>query len=106
MVHQLCLEKSQAFVPKGSSSAGERFSFFPPQEDSYFQQAVGADGHCHENKHSSPAFCKMEALKNMIISQTCSDIGLNHAHLLYDAEVRRPSQGNIRRRVVALCCEV
>jgi hypothetical protein len=84
MVHQLCLENSQAFVPKGGSSAGEHFSVFPRKEDSCFQQAIGGDGYCHEKYHSSHVFCKIEALNNMIISQTCSDNGLNHAHLLYD----------------------
>lgn len=98
MVHQLCLKNSQAFVPKGSSSAGEHFSFFPPQEDSCFQQAFGADEYCHEKNHSSRVLCKIEALNNMIISQTCSDIDLDHAHLLCDAEVRRPSRGYVSRR--------
>ena len=55
MVHQLCLENSQAFVPKGSSSAGEHFLLPPPQEDSCFQQAVGGDGYRHEKQ--SFQFC-------------------------------------------------
>jgi hypothetical protein len=104
MVHQLCLENSQAFVPKGISWAGEHFSLFPPQEDSCFQQAVGGDGYCHERNHSSPVFCKIEPLNNMVISQTCSDMGLNHAHFLYDAEVRcrneEPSVGRLWHYVV------
>jgi hypothetical protein len=70
-------------VPKGSSSAGEYFSLRRPQKDACFQQAVGGDGYCHEKKkdHSSSVFYKIEALNNMITSQTCSDVGLNHAHL-------------------------
>jgi len=59
-----------------------------------------------KNNHSSSVFCKIEPLNNMIMSQTYPDIGLNHAHLLYYAEVMWPSRGNVRRRVAALCCEV
>ena len=106
LLHQLRLENIQAFVPKGSSSAGEHFSLPPPHEDSCFQQAVGGDWYCHENNHSCYVFCKIEALNSLIISQTCSDTGLNHAHVFYYAEVRWPLRGKVLQRVVALCCEV
>jgi hypothetical protein len=81
--------------------------FWPPPQEVLASNRLSEEMDTVMKKnHSSSVFCKIEPLNNMIMSQTCSDIGLNHAHLLYYAEVRWPSRGNVRRRGMALCCTV